>query len=95
MLILGGTLRYMDALSKNYTDTHKLLCNGLFVSRYMFWRISKCVTYVEVLFILLVVMYNIRWVSCRSEFLLFVVHLVKLLFIIAHPLFRIYTVSGN
>jgi hypothetical protein len=45
--------------------------------------------------ILLVVMYNICLISRRSEFLLLVIHLVKLLFILAHPLFRIYIVSGN
>jgi len=84
----------MIAFNNDYTDTHKLLCCCLLVSCYTFWRISKCITYVEVLLILLVVMYNIRLISCRSEFLLFVVHLVQLLFILAHPLFRIYIVSG-
>jgi len=44
---------------------------------------------------LLVAMYNIRLISCKSGFLLLVVHLVKLLFILAHPLFRICIVSSN
>jgi hypothetical protein len=41
MLILDGALFYMNLISTNYTDTQKLLCYLLFVSCYMFWRISK------------------------------------------------------
>jgi hypothetical protein len=45
--------------------------------------------------IILVVMYNIRLISRRSEFLLVELRLLQLLFILPHPLFRIYMVSGN